>query len=197
MNWARSQNLLLAFSFILLGAGLNYSQQLRSPTRVQLNPFQVNWDVRMIDAETAEISMSYLQLNDKLKETAVTIIAKATAKQNVFEVTRTINSRNELFGFGEELLKQLLSKKQLIEDNLPTSFEFPYMLCRDGDLYRVVTHTETTEVLKLFQALNDIYVNKAIQRLEKKPMQEFSLTKLEIGRALTTQPRCSCTVAKK
>lgn len=192
MKKAYVQSLLLIAWVILFGADTALAQNLHSPTKTVVYKFLVDWDPKRVGPTEDHITYFWKQLDEKRSLVTARITTKANVDRGTYEVVRTIGKRNEKFGFGEQLVQEMIARKELIEPTPIIDYSRPYMLCRNGDKYRIETYVDTTEIDKLFQALNQIYYFKAIPRMEDKAAKDFTITNLEFGRAFTSESRGKC-----
>ncbi len=158
--------------------------------RLRMLRFNVEWDGNRDQQDPNKYSgILKWELDKQHPDPGVYHIKfRGTEQHGVYYVIRLFPDRSyEIFGQGETLVNE--SKKAGLNIVLApdTDLAKPYVIKRAKDEYRVFNHIETTELIKLFDTLNQWLFLRVIPKATGQPFEHklFQKTELEMGNAIT------------
>lgn len=182
----------LVVSILLLTGFVEFANAQRfSPYyRLRMLRFNVEWDGNRDHQDPNKYSgILKWELDKQHPDPGVYHLKfRGTEQQGVYYVIRLFPDRSyEIFGQGETLVNE--SKRAGLKIVLApdTDLAQPYVVKRGKNEYQVFNHVETTELIKLFDTLNQWLYLRIIPKATGQPFEHrlFQKTELEMGSAIT------------
>jgi hypothetical protein len=113
----------------------------------------------------------------------------ATEKTGVYFALQILSDGDQVgFALGEECIKSKRREGEKITVVNEIDFEQPYIFRKVADGWEAEGYTETTEINKLFESLNEFFFHKMLLEKKDQPPSQFTKTELEMGKAFTIIP---------
>lgn len=170
------------------------AQGLKSNIKIRFHQFQVSW-VAVVDAKSPDVYIGQLEWNipkNFISAGDYSIRFHGTEKDGVYFAIRQLpNKHFESFGLGKKLLESSKNRNEAVRIIGELDFQSPYVIKKSGDSFDVIPYTETTELIKLFEVLDQWLYRRIIPSIKGEPYHSllFEKTDYEMGSAITFPSR--------